>query len=164
MAPVPPETVGAIVMAAVDWSSRIRLFAPVPFTINANFIADPSFLSLPRFVNFSAGIERRLPWSIFGRLDYLKKDGTGIWAWEEQPSGSYILENKREDRYDAIQVTVRKELKRGYPFSFSYTRSHARTNEALEVNDRRVGHVREIVSASDQHVLAEIAVAVGPVR
>lgn len=108
------------------------LFVPVPFTINANFIADPSLLSLPRFVNFSAGIERRLPWSIYGRLDYLKKDGKGIWAWEQQPNGSYILEGQREDRYDAIQVTVRKELKRGYPFSFSYTRSHARTNEALD--------------------------------
>ncbi len=112
--------------------SDAMLFAPVPFTINATFLANPAQLSMPRFVNWSAGIERRLPWNVYGRLDYLNKHGKGIWAYELQPDSSYILQDKREDRYDAVQLTIRKELKRGYPLSFSYTRSHARTNEALD--------------------------------
>ncbi|HYX53611.1 MAG TPA: carboxypeptidase regulatory-like domain-containing protein [Candidatus Limnocylindrales bacterium] len=112
--------------------SDAQLFAPVPFTIFSAFTANPAQLPLPRFVNWSAGIERRLPWSIYGRIDYLKKTGNGIWAYELQPDGSYILQGRRQDRYDGVQLTVRKELKRGYPFAFSYTRSHARTNEAID--------------------------------
>jgi hypothetical protein len=96
------------------------------------FIADPSQLAMPRFTNFSAGLERRMPGRIFVRADYLNRRGIHGWGYENQPDGSSVLKTNRQDHYDAIQFTARREIKRGYPIAVSYTRSWARTNQVLD--------------------------------
>lgn len=96
------------------------------------FFADPPSLHMPRFINWSAGIERRLPGRIYARADYLNRRGVHGWGYENQPSGVSILRNNRQDHYDAVQLTFRTDIRRGYPAMISYTRSWARTNEVLD--------------------------------
>jgi hypothetical protein len=98
----------------------------------ATFSADPRQLTLPRFLNWSAGAERRLPGKVYTRVEYIRRHGSNGWAYELQPDGNYLLQTKRQDHYDAAQITVRKEFKRGYPFLVSYTRSKVRSNETVD--------------------------------
>jgi hypothetical protein len=109
-----------------------QFFSPVPQTLITSFVVDPSRLTMPRFVNWSAAIESRLPWKIYGRMEVLSRHGVHGWAYEQQPSGAFLLETNRQDHYDAIQFSVRKEWKRGYPVLISYTRSRARSNETVD--------------------------------
>jgi len=109
-----------------------RFLSPVLLTIPATFIADPRLLTLPRFVNWSVGLERRLPGKVYARLDFLSRHGSDVWAYEPQPNGTFLLGHQKQDRYDGAQITLRKEFIHGYPMMVSYTRSRARSNESID--------------------------------
>ena len=89
---------------------------------------------MPRFINWSVGLERRLPWDLYARVDYLNRHGNHVWAYEQQTDGTFLLQTHKEDRYEAEQITLRKDLKRGYPMMVAYTHSKARSNESLDFN------------------------------
>ena len=105
---------------------------PAPKTIPGVFVADPRLLTLPRFVNWSVGLERRLPGHVYARLDFLSRQGNGVWAYEPQADGTFLLGHQKTDRYDGAQITLRKEFWHGYPMMLSYTRSRARSNESVD--------------------------------
>jgi hypothetical protein len=107
-------------------------FSPTVLNIPVNFVVDPNRLTLPRFINWSAGIERRLPGKVYVRVDLLSRRGTHGWAYEAQPNGDYLLDTKRQDRHESAQITVRKEFKRGYPLLVSYTRARSTSNETVD--------------------------------
>jgi carboxypeptidase family protein len=109
-----------------------EFLSPVPAIIPGTFIADPGLLTLPRFVNWSVGLERRLPGRVYARVDFLSRHGTNVWAYEPQTNGTFLLGHQKTDRYDGAEITVRKEFKRGYPMLVSYTRSNARSNESID--------------------------------
>jgi hypothetical protein len=109
--------------------------SPTPSTpsisIQSAFIVDPNLLTMPRFINWSVGLERRLPWRVYGRVDFISRHGDHVWAYQLQPSGNYLLQDLQQDKYDGVQITVRRELKRGYPFVFAYTRSSSRSSDTI---------------------------------
>ena len=109
-----------------------QFLSPALLAIPASFVAVPQSLTLPRFVNWSAGLERRLPGRVYARLEFLSRHGENVWAYEPLPNGAFALGHNKEDRYDSAQITVRKEFKAGYPFVFSYTRSNARSNQSVD--------------------------------
>ena len=101
--------------------------------ISTSFIVNRAGLQAPRFLNWSVGIERKLPWQIYGRLDYVNRTGTHGFVFD--PLGqteTFVLTNDRQDRYRAVSATVRKELKPGYPLFVAYTRSAAHSNATLD--------------------------------
>ena len=101
--------------------------------ITTSFMVDRAGLQAPRFLNWSVGIERKLPWQIYGRVDYINRSGSHGFVFN--PIGqteTFLLTNDREDRYRAISITVRKELKPGYPVFVAYTRSAAHSNATLD--------------------------------
>jgi len=100
--------------------------------IQTSFLVDPGLLTMPRFINSSVALETRLPARIYFRAEYLERHGVHGWAYEGLPGGSFLLLPGRRDRYDAVQFTARKEVKRGYPFLVSYTRSNARSNQTID--------------------------------
>lgn len=116
---------------ALQGSRTDVFFSPTALVLPAVFVVHPTQLALPRFVNWSAGLERRLPWRIYSRMDFISRHGNHVWAYESQPDGTYLLQDRKTDRYDAAQITLRKDLKRGYPIVLAYTRSRARSNESL---------------------------------
>ena len=109
-----------------------QFFGTDPRLFIATFIADPRLLAMPRFINWSASIERRLPGRIYARLEYLSRHGTHGWDYESQPGNIFQLLSNKKDRYDAAQITLRRDLKRGYPAVFAYTRSRATSNETVD--------------------------------
>src|SRR5262249_24939665 len=50
-----------MVSQSVQGSSTDQFFSPVSLVIPSSFLVDPRLLSMPRFVNWSVGLERRLP-------------------------------------------------------------------------------------------------------
>jgi len=109
-------------------------FSPAAKVIPARFAVDAAQLTMPRFINWSVGLERRLPWDLYARIDYLNRHGRHVWAYEQQADGTFLLQTHKEDRYEGEQITLRKELKRGYPMMVAYTHSKARSNESLDFN------------------------------
>lgn len=107
-------------------------FAPDPRMFSDSFTVDPRVLAMPRYTNWSVAIDRRLPWKVYARLEYLSRHGAHGWAFEGQPGSSYALLSNKQDRYDAAQITVRKELKRGYPMLVAYTRSKTVSNKTVD--------------------------------
>lgn len=108
----------------------VTLFQP---PITTSFVVNRAGLQAPRFLNWSAAVERKLPWQIYGRVEYVNRSGTH--GLEFDPVGqteTFVLGNNRRDRYRAISATFRKELKRGYPLFVSYTRSAAHSNETQD--------------------------------
>ncbi|MGZ7088175.1 MAG: carboxypeptidase regulatory-like domain-containing protein [Candidatus Angelobacter sp.] len=109
-----------------------EFFSPVVALFPASFTVDPRLLTLPRYNNWSAAIERRLPARIYARLEYLSRHGAHGWDFASQPGNNFLLLSNKKDRYDAAQLTLRKELKRGYPMVVSYTRSRATSNQTVD--------------------------------
>lgn len=122
----------ALVSQANQGALTDTFFAPTPLTIQSAFLVNPNLLAMPRFVNWSVGVESRLPESVYVKLEFVSRHGDDGWAYVAQPNGNFLLEDTRQDRYDGVTITVRKELKRGYPFLFSYTRSNARSNQTVD--------------------------------
>lgn len=101
--------------------------------ITTSFIVNRAGLQAPRFLNWSVTLERKLPWRIYGRVDYVNRNGTHGFAYNPiGQSETFLLTNDRQDHYRAISATVRKELKPGYPLFVSYTRSAAHSNATLD--------------------------------
>ena len=49
-------------------------------------------------------------------------------------SGNFVLQNSRQDHYDAFMVTARHSFRKSYLLTASYMRSRARTNQVLVFN------------------------------
>jgi hypothetical protein len=105
-------------------------------TVPTTFSVDRNALQAPRFINWSLGLERKLPAAIYLKAEFLEKRGSRGFVYNT-PSGSggnFILENTRDDRYDALEVSVRHNFRESYMLMGSYTRSRTRSNQVLDFN------------------------------
>jgi hypothetical protein len=101
------------------------------------FTANDGLLREPRAVNWSVGVEQKLPAAIFASANFLGKRTADIFAFANQsgPSalaGDYLLTNAREDRYHSFEVEARRQFGDAYTVFAAYTHSSASTNAALE--------------------------------
>jgi len=100
-----------------------------------SFVVDERMLKLPRFNNWSLGVERKMPGSIYLQLRFLEKRGRDGWAFVNpsgELSGSFQLEDLERDRYDSVEVSARHTFKGGHVLFTSYTRSRAHSNAVLD--------------------------------
>jgi TonB dependent receptor/Carboxypeptidase regulatory-like domain len=117
--------------------------------INTALLANDDELKAPRFLNWSLGIEDKLPASVYMRLDFIGRRGSRGFAFINtdplafintdpqlfgQQSGFFQLGSFRRDRYDAVQVTLRRSFKQNYMVLLSYTRSNARSNATFDID------------------------------
>jgi hypothetical protein len=103
-------------------------------TVPTTFSVDRNTLQAPRFINWSVGLERKLPAAIYLKAEFLEKRGSRGFAYN-MPSGSsgnFILENTRDDRYNAFEVSLRHNFRESYMLMGSYTRSRLHSNQALD--------------------------------
>ena len=101
------------------------------------FLADYRWLRQPRALNWSMGIEQKLPAAILLRAEVLRKRVKDQFAYanETNPgalSGIYRLSSSREDRDDLFEVDVRRTFADGYTLFAAYTHSKAHTNQAID--------------------------------
>lgn len=107
--------------------------------VNTSFSVNSSTLQMPRFVNWSVGIEKKLPYALYMKAEFLEKRGTRGFVYNTSNTITdgamgFNLQNTRDDHYDALQLTLRHNFKENYAVMGSYTRSSTRSNEALDFN------------------------------
>jgi Carboxypeptidase regulatory-like domain len=110
---------------------------PSPAPVISTFSVDRNTLQAPRFLNWSFGLERKLPKAIFLKAEYLQREGTHDFVYNTLnglPGGNFVLENTRDDHYHAVQFTLRHSFGQLYMVSGSYTRSSTRSNQVLNFN------------------------------
>jgi hypothetical protein len=103
------------------------------FTVNRNT------LQAPRFVNWSVGIERKLPGAIYVKAEFIQRRGThgfvyNLPAGEPALSGNYLLMNTRDDHYYGFQISGRHTFHKSYMLMASYIRSRTTSNQVLDFN------------------------------
>jgi len=105
--------------------------------VTTTFTANESTLEAPRFVNWSVGVERKLPAAVYLKTEFLEKRGTRGFVYGTGSSGTpgdFALQNTRDDYYDAFQISLRHNFRDNYLLMGSYTRSRAHSNQALDFN------------------------------
>jgi hypothetical protein len=98
------------------------------------FTSIPNSLRVPRTLNWSIGLERKLPQEIFLRVNFMQKRGDDQFTFVNsiQPGRSvHVLANTRQDHYDSFEISARHSFSHGYSLYGSYVRSSATTNAAL---------------------------------
>jgi hypothetical protein len=110
---------------------------PVSIPLETMFTAHDSSLNQTRTINWSVGLQRKLPGLIFAGLNFLQKqtnDGF-VYANQQGPealSGNYLLSNTRQDHYVSEEFDLSRTFANGYRLFAAYTHSSARTNAALD--------------------------------
>lgn len=109
---------------------------PLGPTEKTTFTANEDLLRQPRAINWSAGIQHKLPWNIYAGLNYMERRTTDLLVYANQNGtgaqpGNYLLTNNRRDRFHSIEIDARKSFRGDYTLFASYTHSSATTNAAL---------------------------------
>ncbi len=107
--------------------------APIPAP--TTFVVDRNTLDAPRYLNWSLGLETKLPSAIFLKLEFLEKRGTHGFAYntlDGAVDGNFLLQNGRDDRYDAFQISLRHRFREAYEIFGAYTRSSSHTNQVFD--------------------------------
>ncbi|MGC2477138.1 MAG: TonB-dependent receptor [Candidatus Sulfotelmatobacter sp.] len=105
--------------------------------VTTSFTANTADLESPRFLNWSVGLEKKLPAAIYMKAEYFQRRGTNGFVYDAQANsttGDFVLLNTRQDHYNALQITLRRNFHELYSIMGAYTRSSARSNQALDFN------------------------------
>jgi hypothetical protein len=105
--------------------------------VNTTFTVNNSTLQVPRFLNWSLGLEKKLPAAIYMKAEFLQRRGTHGFVYDtvnNTSSGNFILQNTRQDHYTAFQISLRHNFRETYMLMGSYTRSSAHSNQVLDFN------------------------------
>ena len=102
-----------------------------------SFTANYSLMHEARAINWSLGVEHKLPWQIFAGANFLEKRTSNLFAYENQSGpaalwGNYLLTNQRQEHYNSIEIDARRLFANEYSLFGSYTHSSAHTNAALD--------------------------------
>jgi hypothetical protein len=101
------------------------------------FGADTDALTTPRFINWSVAIEKKLPFAIYAKAEYMQRRGSREFVYDNPNSGLngvFQLQNTRDDRYTSFQISLRHSFHETYSVMGAYTRSSATSNQALDFN------------------------------
>jgi hypothetical protein len=101
------------------------------------FTYNQSSLREAHAINWSIGLEQKLPGSIYAAANFLDKRVSNIFTYVNQGglaalSGNYALTNARQDHDYAAEIEARRNFGKEYTLFAAYTRSSARTNAALD--------------------------------
>jgi hypothetical protein len=105
--------------------------------VETTFTASYGTLHEARAVNWSAGIEERLPFSVYVNANYLHKRVTDEFTYVDQNTvsalyGNYVLTNGRRDSDNSEEVEARRTFAGGSTLFAAYTHSSAQTNAAID--------------------------------
>jgi len=109
--------------------------------VETAFLVDERTIRAPRYQTFSLSVERRLPWDFYGKASYVRRSGRHGFTFINQletfggaapEGGLYRLSNSRNDRYDAVELTVRRTFRGQFEWLAGYTRSSARSDAVID--------------------------------
>jgi hypothetical protein len=109
--------------------------------VMTSFAANEHKLDTPYYRSGSFSVERKLPFNIYGKAAYIHRSGSHGFtflpsdpraALAETGNVTYFLGNFRQDRYDALEMSVRHAFAGRFEWFAGYTRSSARSNAAVD--------------------------------
>jgi hypothetical protein len=106
----------------------------------SRYQSDERRLRAPAFINWSLGWEQKLPRSVYFSTNFIRKHGWNGWAYdlagESAPTGprvaTYALGIDRRDSYYSLEFSARRIFWEKYSLGISYTRSSARSTQAVD--------------------------------
>jgi len=109
---------------------------PLGPPIVTQFEYSPRNLKEPHALNWSIGLEQKLPASLYLDVNFLQKRLRDVFVYQNVNGspylgGAYELTNLRQDHYHSIEVDARRTFSGGYTLFGSWTHASARTNAAL---------------------------------
>lgn len=103
-----------------------------------SFQASESALHQTHTLNWSVAVEQKLPRQIFLNAGFLQKNTNDGFVYanadSDSLSGTWLLTNRRQDRYHSFEIDLRRTFSDGYTLFAAYTRSSAHTNAAIDYN------------------------------
>jgi hypothetical protein len=110
---------------------------PVGPPLETTFSANDGSLHEARALNWSAGVEQRLPGSLYVTANVIRKLVSDEFTYVNQSgpaalSGNYALTNSGQDHDNLAEVEARRTFAGGYALFAAYTRSSAHTNAAID--------------------------------
>lgn len=104
--------------------------------LQTTFSYNQSTLLEARALNWSVGLEQKLPGSIYADVNFLDKRIINSFTYANQNgpaalSGPYLLTNARQDHDSLEEVGMRRTFSGGYTIFAAYTHSSAHTNAAI---------------------------------
>jgi hypothetical protein len=128
-----PQQVDGTSVACTNLPPGTPLPAPIP--VPTSFVVNRNTLEAPRYLNWSVGLEKKLPYAVFLKLEFLKKRGSHGFAYNTlngAVDGTFALENQRQDRYDAFTVSARHRFRQRYEIFGAYTWSRSHSNQVFD--------------------------------
>lgn len=122
----------------IDYFFNSQGFLSSPPLVTS-FTVDQGLLREPRFLNWSLALQRKLPLEIYLEAEFVQRHGTHGFVYNAPPgfpplSTNFLLQNTRQDHYDALQISARKNFHQTYSVTMAYTRSKARSNQVFDFN------------------------------
>jgi hypothetical protein len=110
---------------------------PITPPLLTTFTANDSSLHQARAINWSIGLEQKLPASTYLTANLIRKRVSNLFAYVNQSgpaaiSGNYALTNTREDNDTLEEIELRHTFAHGYTLFGAYTHSTARTSAAID--------------------------------
>jgi hypothetical protein len=110
---------------------------PTTQPLETTFTYDDESLKEARALNWSVGIEQRLPHDLYVKANYIQKEVTHEFTYVNQNgpdalSGNYVLTNRREDDDSLTSIEARHTFSGNYTLFGAYTHSLAHTNAAID--------------------------------
>ena len=105
---------------------------PVGAPVLSSFQATLRGLLQPRAYNTMAEWDERFAKDTYVGASFLLRETRHDFAWQPQPSGIFLLESNRDDRYIAGEVWVRHSFGDNAQIEASYTRSSATSTQDLD--------------------------------
>lgn len=110
---------------------------PVGAPVTTTFHVDARTLHQPRYMNWSAAIERMLPGATYFKLEFLEKRGRHGLAFANESTdprlgNSYLLTSTRNDRYDSVSVVAQRKFANTHELFGAYVHSLAHSNAVLD--------------------------------
>ncbi|HKS83539.1 MAG TPA: hypothetical protein VJR23_18685, partial [Candidatus Acidoferrales bacterium] len=115
---------------------------PLGPAVVTSFQANRAALTEPRTLNWSVALERRLPASVYMKVEFLEKRGYDGFDYVDEnlaispnglpSSGTFTLQNGKQDKFDSATFSFRRTFRQQYPLFFAYTRSRAHSNAVLD--------------------------------
>ncbi|MEX2262444.1 MAG: carboxypeptidase regulatory-like domain-containing protein [Bryobacteraceae bacterium] len=108
--------------------------------VETSFVVNENEIRLPRYQSLSLTVDRQLPLGLYGRAAYSRRKGRRGFTFVNQLApfsaaslggGSYLLRNWRNDRYDALEFSVRRTFGTS-EWSGGYVRSSARSDAVID--------------------------------
>lgn len=101
------------------------------------FTYDQRNLREAHAINWSLGLEQKLPSSIYAAVNFIDKRVSHVFTYSDLTSpaalfGNFALTNNRSDHDYDVEVEARRNFGGNYTVIASYTHSSARTNAAID--------------------------------